>query len=235
MAQDSRAESPAQTDREAFLRANILSILYHELGHAVIDLEGLPVFGKEEDAADVASVLLVELLHSPEDALQIARASAEGYKGEDILRAKAGDEIALWGEHSPDMQRLYNLVCLHYGADPDGRAAFAEAFALPEERASLCEEAFDLAWDSWTPVFDAMQARTDGAPITLHTDRDGPIADLLAKEVALLNAAYAWPEPLAMHYERCEEVNAFYDADLRAVIFCVEYVDHLDSLYDVVN
>ncbi len=47
------AASHADARREAFVEANLLGIFYHELGHALIDILGLPVFGQEEDAADV--------------------------------------------------------------------------------------------------------------------------------------------------------------------------------------
>jgi hypothetical protein len=50
----------AQTDEDAFVEANILGIFYHELGHAVIDIESVPIFGQEEDAADVFSILFID-------------------------------------------------------------------------------------------------------------------------------------------------------------------------------
>ena len=42
-ASPTRAEEASAKD--AFLEANILSIFYHELGHAVIDLMQVPIFG----------------------------------------------------------------------------------------------------------------------------------------------------------------------------------------------
>ncbi|MDG2454039.1 MAG: DUF4344 domain-containing metallopeptidase, partial [Paracoccaceae bacterium] len=50
-------------DREEFIRDNILAIFYHEFGHALIDVRDLPIFGQEEDAADVASVMLMHSLY----------------------------------------------------------------------------------------------------------------------------------------------------------------------------
>ncbi|EAQ14442.1 putative metallopeptidase DUF4344 [Maritimibacter alkaliphilus HTCC2654] len=47
-------------DVEAFVESNILATLYHELGHALIDIQDVPIFGQEEDAADVLSILLVD-------------------------------------------------------------------------------------------------------------------------------------------------------------------------------
>jgi len=45
-----------------FVESNILGIFYHELGHAVIDTENVPIFGQEEDAADVFSIFMVDAL-----------------------------------------------------------------------------------------------------------------------------------------------------------------------------
>ena len=54
----------ADEEREAFVEANLLGIFYHELGHALIDILQLPVFGQEEDAADVA-IFQVHVLDIP--------------------------------------------------------------------------------------------------------------------------------------------------------------------------
>lgn len=54
-----RAQSPEQ---DRFIAANILAVFYHELGHAVIDVEDLPIYGQEEDAADVFSIFMIDAL-----------------------------------------------------------------------------------------------------------------------------------------------------------------------------
>ena len=50
--------SAENSEERVFLTANILGIFYHEFGHAVIDIEDVPIFGQEEDAADVFSMNL---------------------------------------------------------------------------------------------------------------------------------------------------------------------------------
>ena len=47
----------ADTSENEFVTSNILSIFYHEIGHAIIDTLRLPVFGQEEDAANFLSIL----------------------------------------------------------------------------------------------------------------------------------------------------------------------------------
>ena len=57
----------------------MIGIFYHELGHAVIDTEDVPIFGQQEDAADVLSVLLIDETFIDADAQNIAFDAAFGY------------------------------------------------------------------------------------------------------------------------------------------------------------
>ena len=50
----------AEAAEDDFIHANIVSVFYHELGHAIVDVMRLPIFGQEEDAADVLSILLID-------------------------------------------------------------------------------------------------------------------------------------------------------------------------------
>ena len=42
----------AKEHSDAFVASNVVAVLYHEIGLAVIDLMRLPIFGQEEDAAE---------------------------------------------------------------------------------------------------------------------------------------------------------------------------------------
>jgi len=92
----------AETTEEEFIDANILTIFYHELGHALIDVMNLPIYGQEEDAADVLSVLMIDWYYEEEVAQSIAYDSAFGY----ITDAEETGEATYWGLHGPDRQRL---------------------------------------------------------------------------------------------------------------------------------
>ncbi len=50
--------------RNEFVRDNLLAVFYHELGHALIERLELPIYGQEEDAADVAAVMLTSPVDS---------------------------------------------------------------------------------------------------------------------------------------------------------------------------
>jgi len=217
--------APAGADEQAFVEANILGIFYHEFGHALIDILGLPVFGQEEDAADVASILMIDAFYDEEAAQALAYDAAFGFWAE----AEISDEVAYWAVHGLDEQRFYNTVCLFYGANPEDRDDFAADMGLPEERAETCPEEFELANDSWGPAFDEIT----GSGQTMRYDGGGNslTAQLIAEEVAALNADFALPDILTIRVEDCGEANAFYDLDEVAIIMCTEFEDHLKLLY----
>ncbi len=225
----------ADEAEDLFVEANLIGVFYHELGHAVIDLMQLPVFGQEEDAADVASIMLIDAFFDNESAIELAYDASLGFWGEAILVEELGYEVAYWDTHGPDEQRFYNTVCLFYGGDPDTRDDFAEDMGLPEERAETCEEEYELALDSWGPVFDDL-ADTDGQKIRFSSKvGETPTAALIAAEVDFLNESFSWPQTLSVTVEGCGEANAFYDLGTKEVIMCEEFADHLRDLHGILD
>lgn len=69
-------------EEDGFVISNLISVFYHELGHAVIDTMQVPIFGQEEDAADVFSILLIDEIFEPESANIIAYDAAFGFHAE---------------------------------------------------------------------------------------------------------------------------------------------------------
>jgi Putative metallopeptidase len=126
----------------------------HETGHAAFDIYQVPLFGREEDAADLFAAFI--MLHFGKDQ---ARRWIEG-------AAYTSDEFMAdvpWGKnyasvHGLPQQRFYNLVCLAYGADPATFADVTENMAkmmtrmgvmpkqqqgvLPKQRAENCAYEF---------------------------------------------------------------------------------------------
>lgn len=215
---------PAHAD-EAFIEANILSIFYHELGHALIDVVQLPVFGQEEDAADVLSVILINDLFDEETAVSIAYDAAFGF----LAEAEQAQPV-FWDVHGPDEQRYFTLVCLFFGANPDEREDLAQELGLPEDRAVSCEEEYELAADSWGGVLDELQAAGPGSTLKFSAAGDGLIQSIVRDEVAALNAEFSLPHDLDVVVEACEEANAFYDPEARQIIICTELHDHLTEM-----
>ncbi|MFF6885634.1 DUF4344 domain-containing metallopeptidase [Streptomyces sp. NPDC012421] len=128
-------------------------VLFHELGHALVDLYDLPVTGREEDAVDQLAVLLLASGDATHTDYAISTISAWGALWQ---AAEGGDPgvAAYSGIHSLDGQRFFNWACWLYGSDP-GR--FADAVdaegnpdgVLPRDRAALCPAEFRRIDTSW--------------------------------------------------------------------------------------
>ncbi|WP_162798587.1 DUF4344 domain-containing metallopeptidase [Sulfitobacter sp. SK012] len=209
--------------QDAFVEANLISVFYHELGHALIDVLGLPIMGQEDDAADTASILLINATFDDDRATEIAYYAAIAFEAES---ATDSPETA-WDVHGAELQRFYNLVCLFYGADVEDREDFARDLGLPEERAETCQEEFELAIDSWGPVFDEMAEKRDGETFQFTEGQSGMATIVIEREVGALNTLMTLPETVTVSVVTCGEANAFYNPDDKAITICSEFEDHL--------
>lgn len=224
------------SDKERFITANILAVFYHELGHAVIDVEDLPIFGQEEDAADVFSIYMIDAIYEAAPATDFAYDTARGFMAEAQLADRNGEEEDWSGMHGPSEQRYYNTVCLFYGADPNGRSRFARDMGLPMERAATCPEEFDQADHSWGRVLDDLMARGGGDSLRfIGPPTASRAAEILAEEAAFLNEVLRLASPIAVVVEPCGEANAYYDPATREIQFCEEYEDHFEDMAQWVN
>jgi hypothetical protein len=122
-----------------------VATLFHELGHALINLWQLPVTGKEEDAADQLSTLA--LMNRSETGEEMALNGAVSF----ALYADLTQEYEkiYWDEHSLDEQRFYDTICLIYGQHPDKYDYLIKDGTLPEERAALCPDEFARVNQAW--------------------------------------------------------------------------------------
>jgi hypothetical protein len=119
-------------------------IFFHELGHAVIDAWDLPITGKEEDAVDqLSSVLLIEAIDSGEEmafngALSFALQEDEITEDSDFA-----------GQHSFNKQRFFNITCLIYGNNPEKYDPLVSDEILPQARAATCSDEYQKSRKAW--------------------------------------------------------------------------------------
>jgi len=113
----------------------------HEFGHAIFDILKVPVFGREEDAADQLAAYLTLQLGKDQARRQIG-GTAYAY----MTEAKAAKEPPALekfaNEHGTPAQRFYNLLCIAYGADPKLFGDLVEKGYLPKERAEYCGDEY---------------------------------------------------------------------------------------------
>ena len=126
----------------------LLEVSLHEFSHALFDIFELPVFGREEDAADqVAAYILLQLGKSV--ARRTISGTAHAYRFEEI---RAGGDCSVErfaNEHSTPAQRAYNEMCIAYGSDKKLFADYVSQGYLPKERAEFCDEEYFQIQDAF--------------------------------------------------------------------------------------
>ena len=136
--------APGGTTRQDAILGPVVDVFLHESGHAMFDLFKVPIFGREEDAADTFSAYIV--LHFPkDDARRLILGSAYQYKA-DLQDPQVTMAIAKFSNvYGTPVQRFYNVLCIAYGADKKLFADVVEKKYLPEDRADGCEEEYEQA------------------------------------------------------------------------------------------
>jgi hypothetical protein len=132
--------TPAGVTRVDAIVGPTLEVFLHEVGHAVFDYLGVPILGREEDAADqFAAYLLLQLAKS--DARRLLVGIAYAYSVDASKPSTKKNPFA--DEHGLPAQRFYNVLCMAYGADSKLFADVVEKGYLPQERAEGCEGEFE--------------------------------------------------------------------------------------------
>ena len=236
LAAPARAEAPFAFPKDpaaaAFVRSNLIATFYHEMGHGLIDILDLAVPGREEDAADSLSALMIDRFWSEDAAVELTRNTAAAFVLFDRQTESDGSDQAYWDTHSLDLQRYDNLVCLFYGASPEVRAGLADELGLPEQRRESCPEEYQQASDSWGAMLDGMPPQDHGPGLRLVGPADrNPLTALIAEEIEALNGEYGLPVFVDVTVETCGEANAFYDPRARRIVICEEYAEELARLF----
>jgi len=127
--------------RQAAIVGTLVGIVLHEGGHMMFDMLDVPVFGREEDAADETASFLALQFNK-----DVERTIIKGFvyywsKSQDPSGASP---MGAWSdEHGSASQRMYNGLCLAYGGDPQTFQEFIDRGWLPKKRAEHCGREFD--------------------------------------------------------------------------------------------
>jgi Putative metallopeptidase len=119
-------------------------VLFHEIGHALVDLWNIPVLGREEDAVDgFSTIFMTEFVP---DGGQIALWGADffDYLGRHEGRFGRSDFA---DEHSLDPQRAYSIACWVYGSNPKKYGGLADV--IPHERLVRCPAEYRKLRKAW--------------------------------------------------------------------------------------
>ncbi|HEV7274829.1 MAG TPA: DUF4344 domain-containing metallopeptidase [Devosiaceae bacterium] len=224
-----------------FAYNNSLFVLYHEIGHLFVGEFGLPVLGKEEDAADsLASVML--LVQDTDESAQALIDAADGwYLTEYSGEADSWESADFYDEHSLSIQRSYQAVCLMVGADPETFGEVADEFEMDSDRQESCAFDYQQALTSWASLLEPYEG-SDGAAIEVVYEEPAEdyadIAQFLQDSEFLEGAAawvtenYALPREVTFRAMQCDEENAYYSYDDAEITFCYELTPYFFSLLE---
>lgn len=124
-------------------------ILLHELGHALIDVFGLPVLGREEDAAD--SVATVFLTGAVKNGSEYAFDAAKFFHALSARQRQLAPSD-YWDAHSLDQQRAYSIVCWIAGSSAPAMRSVAVLGLLPTSRLASCPSEYRHTVQSWVTL-----------------------------------------------------------------------------------
>ena len=158
--------TPAGVTPHDAIVGQFLFVTAHEMGHAVFDKYNVPIFGREEDAADqFAAYVMLQFGHG--QARRLIGGAAYAYR-EFMKDFKQNPQVAIplaafSSNHGVPESRFYNLLCTAYGADPIVFADVVENGYLPEARARGCKNEYNLLTRSFrreiSPNVDQQMAR----------------------------------------------------------------------------
>jgi Putative metallopeptidase len=245
MAKNPRMRSLTPEQRRAlveFVTGNLVFVMAHEFGHTLISEMGLPVLGKEEDAADSFATIMA-LKMGTSFSQRVLMDAAMGWFMSDKRDRKEHVSLAFYDEHGLDKQRAYSVVCLMVGSDPEKFKALADEAKLPEDRQATCAGDFSNASWSWEQVLkphmrspdqpktEISVAYLDGGPKYEPIREAAQSMNLLEVLAERASDVYAWRKPFHLEMRSCGEPNAHWDLDKREIFVCYELAEEFAQLY----
>jgi Putative metallopeptidase len=119
----------------------------HEVGHATFDIFDVPLFAREEDAADNFATYIM-LQFGGDRAHRLIAGAAYSYRGF-LKNYKQKPDVTLplaafSSDHGTPEARFYNLICIAYGYDAKEFADAVENEYLPKSRAKNCRYEYQM-------------------------------------------------------------------------------------------
>lgn len=238
-----KGKTPEQIkDGVEFVTGNVLFVLAHETGHALISVFQIPVIGREEDAADsLATIVSLKMANSFAD--RVVTDAARGWFLSDQRDKQDGSPTPFYDEHGLDLQRAYNIVCLLVGGAPDKFRALADEVKLPRERQDTCRFDFSNASWSWDQVLKP-HMRKSGDPktkIPVNYAEPGEYATIamLGQKLQILESIagwlsedFVWETPISLEMQQCgDEAGTRWLPTQKKIIVCYEMIREFIQLH----
>src|SRR5882724_11415139 len=224
-----------------FALGNTLFALMHEMAHGLIADLGLPVLGREEDAADAFATISI-LAMKTEFTHRVLVNAAKGWMISDRRSRDSGESAIFYDAHGLDLQRAYNIICLMVGSDPDQFDDLATEANLPEDRRETCQGDYSNASWSWNKALEPYMRAPELEPIKYPIVFNKPEGSLdifkqafqasdIMGYVAAFAGRFAWRKGFAIEVSMCGEPGASWSIPDRKIVFCYELADDFVQLY----
>ena len=140
-----KEDTPEVTRADA-VAGPFIQVVLHEVAHAVFDILQIPLFGREEDAADQLAAFIM-LQFGKEVARRTLTGTAHLYRKDAEANAPTEDDFS--DVHGTAAQRFYNTLCIAYGGDPNTFNDFVQRKILPKFRADTCAREYRQVLDAF--------------------------------------------------------------------------------------
>ena len=241
LAQDDLSEED-QAIAMDFAMHDAVFTLYHEAGHLLVGELGLPVLGKEEDAADaLAVIMIIKYVEDLDERFNTLIDVADGwYMNAQDSTGEGLEDLSYYDEHSLDIQRAYAMVCMMVGADPDEFGEVADIYEMDADRQEACGPVYEQSEAAWLSLLEPHMATAAGEEIPVTYEDSGDFGDIeaalkdrqiLESLAGLLSSTFALPGPVTLKAAQCGEANAFYDPDAHEITYCYEMGAEMYDLY----
>lgn len=229
-----------------FVSGTLRFVLLHEIGHGFVDLYGIPVLGREEDAADRFATWWMAPDGEGQDGTD-AIAAMEWWLASAKTSGLSREQLAWWDEHGIDEQRGFQIACLLYGSDPETMGPLAGRLGVPAERRESCVPEAQENAASWS-AFLRGQASTlthqlDGFIVPKnYVEPESPdtvdaaklVREMkLLEELAAMLGQFKFPEGsvmVRMYAQDCGMANAYWDPNEKNIVLCYELVNHIANV-----
>ena len=232
-----------------------LAVIYHEIGHLVIDEFNVPIFANEEDVAD--SFMSFMLIHVPEDyedyesyeywseaPTKIIKGMFDYYFYKILLGIDTTSYYGVeseYGDHSTDNKRLFNIACFMKGANPELFESFISKRNFDTILEDKCNynywEMSDAWWellgDNWEEDLDNYEQKIF---LNFEDTNDEYILNFIDYskkniEDVLKNLQINLIETYSMNFRYCEgDINAYYISSRNEILVCYELIDYFMGL-----
>ncbi|MGB3436005.1 DUF4344 domain-containing metallopeptidase [Achromobacter sp.] len=234
------------------------SIFMHEFGHALIGELELPSTGAEEDAVDIYSALqIVEPTMYPSDNKEVNTmaqdaakyAALQWYYSGKVAERRGADASSAWqDEHTGDLKRFRNMLCIMYGGNPAVFESIAKHVGLEDRTRARCADEFNKqnrAWNkilaphtrvgTWTPE-GQQPANAPGAPVKVVFQPSkrkignlfaNNLSEAISNNIKLLGERYVLPRPVNVVFKDCGQLNAWYSPREGSITMCYELIENI--------